>query len=392
MVLNDFKIKYQVIKMINVKKYNSRVDVSERTILDGIKFILSHFEKQHELFPRTIMTSATRGQVKVEYDSQVQNSINKIFNVFRESNYYDCKINGFPYNSQHTNINLDVKNKTAASFIMIDLDLQDFSQDKKKLDNILNKTLNKLSNKFYGESHPSVIWTGNGYHIYQPLEGIIFEKQKIFYDFLAYTNGRDLTSEFLRFAEKFFTDGKADPKHFPSIKSCLIRVPGTFNFKNGEQVKIIQKWDGKSPAIQWITYDFKGYLIQNKIDKIYERKMEIEKNLSIYKPLGRQDNKIEWIENLLQTPIEDFRKQCLWQILCPYLVNIRKLANEEVETILNEWLQKCSNLRKIDFNPQIKIKDDLKNVKKYLPPSKERLKKEYKELYNIFRSKNIISY
>jgi non-catalytic primase subunit PriX-like protein len=133
-------------------------------------------------------------------------------------------------------------------------------------------------------------------------------------------------------------------------------------------------------------------LIQNKIDKIYERKMEIEKNLSIYKPLGRQDNKIEWIENLLQTPIEDFRKQCLWQILCPYLVNIRKLANEEVETILNEWLQKCSNLRKIDFNPQIKIKDDLKNVKKYLPPSKEKLKNEYKELYHIFRSKNILHF
>ncbi len=279
--------------MIDVKKYNDRIDVGERTIFEGIKFIISHFEKQHELFPRTIMTSKTRGQVKVEYESPLQNSINKIFNMFKESNYYDCKINGFPYNTQHTNINLDVKNKTAASFIMIDLDLQDFSQDKKKLDNVLNKTLNKLSIKFYGESHPTVIWTGNGYHIYQPLEGIIFEKQKIFYDFLAYTDGRDLTSEFLRFAEKFFTDGKANPKHLPSVKSCLIRVPGTFNFKNGEQVKIIQKWDGKSPAIQWVTYDFKGYLLQKRIDKIHERKKEIEKNLSINKQQDRQEYKIE---------------------------------------------------------------------------------------------------
>ena len=78
--------------------------------------------------------------------------------------------------------------------------------------------------------------------------------------FFSYTDGRDLTSEFLRFAEKFFTDGKADPKHFPSVKSYFVRVPGTFNFKNGEQIKIIQKWDGKSPFVQWITYDFKNYL------------------------------------------------------------------------------------------------------------------------------------
>ena len=121
------------------------------------------------------------------------------------------------------------------------------------------------------------IWTGNGYHIYQPLEGIIFENNKIFYDFLPYTDDRDLTTEFLRFAEKFFTNGKAYSTNLPSVKSCFIRVPGTFNFKNGEQVKIIQKWDGKSPAIQWIAYDFKNYLVQKKIDKIHERKKEIEK-------------------------------------------------------------------------------------------------------------------
>ncbi len=291
--------------MINVKKYNDRIDVNEKTILEGIKFILSHFENQHELFPRTIMVD-TKGQVKVEYESPVQKSINKIFNLFKESNYYDCKINGFPYNSfqqqqqqQHTNINLDVKNKTTtttASFIMIDLDLQDFSHDKKKLNIILDKTLNKLSIKFYGESHPTVLWTGNGYYIYQPLEGMTFENHKIYYDFLPYTDGVDLTTEFLRFTQNFFTDRKADPKHLPSVKSCFIRVPGTFNFKNGEQVKVIQKWDGKSPSIQWITYDFKNYLIQKRIDNVYERKKEIEKNLDIYKQQHQQDRQDDKIK------------------------------------------------------------------------------------------------
>src|SRR6185437_11884438 len=95
------------------------------------------------------------------------------------------------------------------------------------------------------------------------------------------------------------------------------------------------------------------------------------------------DNKIKWIENLLQTPIEDYRKQCLWQILCPYLVNIRNLTNEETIEILNEWLQKCGRLKKIDFNPLIMIKNDLKNVREYKPTSKEKLKNEYKNLYDL---------
>ena len=88
---------------------------------------------------------------------------------------------------------------------------------------------------------------------------------------------RDLTTEFIRFAEKFFTDGKANPKHLPSIKSCMVRIPGTFNSKNKEQVKIIQKWDGTSPAVQWITNDFKCYLIQKRIDKINQRQKSKKK-------------------------------------------------------------------------------------------------------------------
>ncbi len=91
--------------MTDIKKYDDKTttttttttNVDERTIYEGIRYILSHFEKQHELFPRTIMTSKTGGQIKVEYESDIQNSIHKIFNVFKESSYSDCKINGFPY-------------------------------------------------------------------------------------------------------------------------------------------------------------------------------------------------------------------------------------------------------------------------------------------------------
>jgi hypothetical protein len=252
--------------------------------------------------------------------------------------------------------------------------------------------LNKLSLKLNKEAHPTVLWTGNGYHIYQPIEGIVFEEHKIFYDFLPYVdNNRDLTTEFLRFAEKFFTNGKSDPKHLPSIKSCLIRVPGTINPKNdGKVVKMIQKWDSERPAIQWINHDFRDYLIQKRIDKIKQREKENKRKVAFNNP-ERQNNKIKWIEDLLQTPIEDFRKQCLWRILIPYLVNIKKLKKEDAFVLLKDWLQKCDGLRKLDFNSHVYLNTNLRNVKKYLPPSKEKLKNEYTELYHLLRTKNIIS-
>ncbi|MGN6349443.1 MAG: DNA primase noncatalytic subunit PriX [Candidatus Nitrosocosmicus sp.] len=361
-----------------------------KNIQSSIEFILSHFENQHELFPRTIMTFKTKGQKKINYESDIQNCKDKIFAFFKQASFKDCKINAFPFNSEHTGIELQVKNKTKASFIMIDLDLNDFEggNKKEKLNNQLNRTIRNLSNKFYQQVNPSILWTGNGYHIYLPIEGIIFEEYQIFYDYLAYIDNRNLTTEFLRFAEKFFTKGKADPKHLPSVKSCLVRVPLTFNSKNGEQVKIIQRWDGKRPAIQWITRDFKKYLAKKKREKIKEKREDKRKQYSS-NHLEGQKNRIVWIEKLLQTPIEDARKQCLWRILCPYLVNIRKVTNDESMHLLNEWINKCDHIKKIDFDANSYIKNDLKNVKGYLPPSKEKLKNQYVELYYILKNNNI---
>lgn len=289
--------------MIDVKRYSERIDVSERTIYEGIKFILFHFEKQQKLFPRTIKANKVADQVKVEDESIAQKSINKIFNKFKDSNYYDCKINCMPYNTaadnqQHgTNTNSIYKNKNTAPesfFILLSLNLADYSQSRKKLDLMLNNTLKKLSVKFYGDAYPTVLWNGNGYKIYQPLDGIVFEKHKTFHDFLQYADGRDLATEFLRFAQDFFTNGNVLLKYLPSISSCFIDVPGTFNFENGEQVKIIQKWNGKSPSIQWITNDFKNYLIQKKIDKVHKRKKEIEKKMSSYiQQQDEQSNKYD---------------------------------------------------------------------------------------------------
>ena len=63
----------------------------------------------------------------------------------------------------------------------------------------------------------------------------------------------------------------------------------------------------------------------------------------------------KWIEKLLQTPIEDRRKYTLWKILCPYLVNVKKLEYANSYKILKTWLEQCNNLRNLDFNPDTQI-------------------------------------
>ncbi|HEX5186903.1 MAG TPA: hypothetical protein VFV86_08440 [Nitrososphaeraceae archaeon] len=86
--------------------------------------------------------------------------------------------------------------------------------------------------------------------------------------------------------------------------------------------------------------------------------------------------------------MEDHRKTILWKILCPYLINIRKLSYEESFQILKEWLNKCDSLRKLDFNPNRKIKDDLKHVGNFYPIGLQKLKTDNEYLYNFLISNN----
>ncbi|HEY6535041.1 MAG TPA: hypothetical protein VIY08_04455 [Candidatus Nitrosocosmicus sp.] len=246
--------------MRDLKKYNDRIDVSERIIIEGIKFVLSHFENQDSLFPRTISTNSNP-QIKITYEASIQNTLNNIFEVFKKSNYYDCKINGFNYYDQDTENN-ESKSKKINIFIMINLNLQDISFNKKKLDFILENTLNKMYLKL-DEVHPTVLWNGLGYEIYQPLEGSSFENHK-YNEFKAYVKDGNISNEFLIFAKKFFTDTKIESNRVITTTSYNVSVPGTFNFENGEQVEIIHKWDGKKPSILWINNDFKNHLISMK--------------------------------------------------------------------------------------------------------------------------------
>src|ERR1051325_602042 len=96
----------------------------------------------------------------------------------------------------------------------------------------LEKALNKASEKIKKEKvegggggsiggNPTMLWTGNGYHIYQPVSGLILEEYETFYEFTKYLD-KDLTSMFIQFAEEYLTDYTADRLHNPTVKSCLL--------------------------------------------------------------------------------------------------------------------------------------------------------------------------
>ena len=202
---------------------------------------------------------------KLGYQIEVFNK-EEALEHFNNSSYEDSRINAYPSFTEYQGIN-----RTPISFLMVDLDLKDFSgerQEKKgkgSLDRVLNKTLYKIRESV-GEN-PTVLWTGNGYHIYQPVSGFILEEYETFYEFTKYVD-KDLTSMFIQFAEEYFTDYAADRLHNPTVKSCLVRIPGSLNSKcvvEGEdaEINIMQRWDGNRPSIQPMLREFRRWLIQH---------------------------------------------------------------------------------------------------------------------------------
>src|SRR4051812_13316168 len=94
---------------------------------------------------------------------------------------------------------------------------------------------------------------------------IVFEQESKFAQF-------DQPSQtFLRFAAHLLSNHKSDTNNNPAFKSCLLRVPGSYNSKYIEQdkgtaeVKVIQHWDGSRPKVNPLYYHFYIYLADKKL-------------------------------------------------------------------------------------------------------------------------------
>ena len=223
-------------------------------IVDGLDFLVSHF---NEGFPRKISTKATKNvQIKVDNKEEA-------LAWFRAADYLDCKMNAYPYVKRWKGW-LGI-NRQVPDFLFVDLDLG-VVKEIEALDKALHQTLKKINDKLGG--YPTVLWSGHGYHIYQPVGAFILEEESEFAKFDQPSRG------FIRFAEKYLSDNKADYCHYStmSFNNCMIRIPGSYNAKSELiEVKIIQKWDGKRPSIKPLLFNCYLYLQAVKIKKLQHK-------------------------------------------------------------------------------------------------------------------------
>jgi hypothetical protein len=231
------------------------------SIFYGLDFLLSHLSKPE--FPRTIATKLTEGKQVVVYDKM------EALAYYKQANYMDCRLSAYPYSFD--------KSPQIIDFVMLDLDLNNFKYSRQKLDRTLHKILSEL--KLTHGIMPTVIWSGNGYHVLVPIEPL----QSRLDDMAEFTKFKEPSKYILRFLEKYISNKKSDTVHNNTVSfgNCMLRVPYSFNAKrNCIQVSIIKRWNGQRFDIKPLTGDFIAYML----DKAEEIKRNNSYN-SNYKSL-----------------------------------------------------------------------------------------------------------
>ena len=174
-------------------------------IVNGLDFLLGHF-KPYSVFPRNVSTRLTEDRQVTVY------SRTEALECFAKADLKDCKIVAYP----STNWRKGLCKLLEPNLLFIDLDLG-VLRTMIALAAALDATLTKIKNKLGG--YPTVIWSGNGYHLYQPIEAFILEEQQTFCKF------KQPSRRLLQFAERYLSDGKMDEchNHTMSLNNCILR-------------------------------------------------------------------------------------------------------------------------------------------------------------------------
>jgi hypothetical protein len=220
---------------------------TDPSIFLGVDFLLSHLSKPD--FPRTIATKATEGKQLVVI------SKDEALSFYKSANYLDCRLAAYPYSLNKTPQLID--------FVMLDLDLNNFKYSRQKLEKALNQILRSLNIK------PTVIWSGNGYHVLIPIEPM----SRPLEDMSEFARFTDPSKKILRFLEKRLSNGKSDSVHNSTVSfsNCMLRVPGSFNSKHGNngQVYVVKQWNKQRLSIKPLLGNFLTYLLDEQNTKAH---------------------------------------------------------------------------------------------------------------------------
>jgi hypothetical protein len=221
------------------------------SIFIGVNFLLKHLSKPE--FPRTIATKLTEGRQIVVANKE------GALSYYQESNFMDCCLAAYPYTGN--------KDPQIIDFVMIDLDLNNFKFSRKKLDRALNKILLKLKKDLVD---PTVIWSGNGYHILVPIDPL----ESTLEDLPEFSKFKDPSKNVLRFLEKHLSVGKSDSVHNMTVSfgNCMLRIPTSINSKHNNDnadnhVRVIKEWNNQRLHIKSLLGDFLAYLLDEENKK-----------------------------------------------------------------------------------------------------------------------------
>jgi hypothetical protein len=387
--------------------------------------------------------------------------------TYDPNNFYN-----YEYNEQSTHedvageIQQKALSEAAPTFLNLDIDRKDFSSDRTHK-NAVKRNIDRIHELFLipkDKSPVTSIWTGGGNQILIPLEvdpakypvanrmtinqtvpGRDLRYANLFtgshdYRFNAYH--KLPANLFLWYAEEYITQGKYDRGHKPSVRSAMIRVPGSYNSKYiGEEnddknssdewskaeVKIDQRWDGiTKPHILFLLGAFyrdlgdsyrKQARKQAKARKMrfqaMAAQMAMDRTLSRMPVAGHiaaqafderaysqyAHRKYWYIHKLLQTPLEDYRKRSVDLLLTPFLITVKGMPDAVAERIIMNWLQRCSMLRPLDFNAEERIRSKIVDVRArlqssptgFLPMGEEKFRDEHSDWFNRVTGNKLMS-
>jgi hypothetical protein len=367
----------------------------EKKVREGLRFIIKHLDDSMPVWKlgRWISTYVYTNSGKEQKFRKVFSEDEALLQ-FKLANFLDCRIRGY-----HAVDDKFAETNMTPSLSLVDVDREYFNTVE-EFELAANRTYENFIKML--DARPTQLWTGNGYHFVNPQLAIILEKVERFKKF------RQPSVKFLRFEEELLTNGKADQNHINNISfgNCMLRVLGSLNSNQVQfddkgrimdippeaEVRIAhgRYWDGCKPSIKPLLPECYIWL-QDAVERDLDRQTEIRKYWGYKgKKKAGTKNTIGWIENLLNTPLDDFRKYLLKFILAPYLTNKRGLSRSDTFDSILTWLNNCDSVCKLRFNIDRKINEALDSVADFLPQGREKLKHEFPILYTRLEEEGIV--
>ncbi len=255
-----------------------------RKVREGINFILRHFPED-KIFPRAISTKDSSGEEFIVYNKK------EMFRAYEQSDFIDCKVSCY---ATEENIDDSGLNRQTPDFILIDMNSSILSFgavphfDSRLVDQVeaLYAILQNIKELLHG-ANPTILWAGNCFHIYQPVQAITLEEIEEFIDstYIAefrrfLTQEYILSNLFLDFSKQRLILYKTNDYYYWNNNGIsfhhMLIIPGTLKSKcplcnEEEEVQVVQTWDGNTPKLELLLADFQTYLADRKREKVNAR-------------------------------------------------------------------------------------------------------------------------